>query len=89
MPRSRELLLRSMCVASLLLTSLTSCGDRVEISADISCELFRHIGANDAQIQVYKDNWTVMESYADQVIANNIAYDEHCIKSEEKGAASP
>ena len=67
--------------AALLL--LTACADKPPIvSADTSCERFRHISATDAQIKVFADNWEVMESYADQAVAHNIAYDGHCLKVE-------
>jgi hypothetical protein len=80
--------LTGLCAASLLLTSLSGCGSRpkVEVSADTSCEVFRHIGANDAQIGVFRDNWTVMESYADQIIAHNMEYDKRCTSP---GGAAP
>jgi sugar (pentulose or hexulose) kinase len=62
---------------------LSACADKPPIvSADTSCERFRHISANDAQIKVFSDNWEGMESYADAVVAHNITYDEHCLKVE-------
>jgi len=54
------------------------------ISADTSCERFRHISANDEQIKVFADNWSAMESYADQILAHNAVYDAHCLKEPPK-----
>lgn len=68
-----------------MLTSASGCADRPPppiVSADTSCERFRHISANDAQIKVFTDNWEVMESYADQVIEHNIEYDKKCLGPE-------
>jgi len=68
-------------VAAILL--LSACSPPLPIvSADTSCERFRHISATDAQIKVFADNWDVMESYADQIVAFNIEYDKHCLPSE-------
>ena len=50
------------------------------MSGDTYCERARHISATEAQIKVFEDNWALMESYADQVVANNIEYDKHCVK---------
>lgn len=50
------------------------------VSADTSCERFRHISATDAQIRIFADNWAEMESYADQVVAHNVEYDKHCLQ---------
>ena len=68
----------SAAVAILL---LSACADNPPpiVSADTSCERFAHISANDAQRKVFADNWDVMESYADSVIAHNIEYDKHCL----------
>lgn len=49
------------------------------MSADTYCERARHISATDAQLDVFKANWAVMESYADQVVAHNITYDSACL----------
>jgi formylmethanofuran dehydrogenase subunit A len=69
--------------AALLYTLLAACAPPpLIISADTSCERFRHISATPAQIKVFSDNWEVMESYADAVVAHNITYDEHCLKVE-------
>jgi hypothetical protein len=69
--------------AAVAILLLSACADKPPIvSADTSCERFRHISANDAQIKVFSDNWEVMESYADAVVAHNITYDEHCLKVE-------
>lgn len=73
----------SAALAVLLL--LSACADKPPIvSADTSCERFRHISATPAQIKVYQDNWEVMESYADQVLEHNLEYDGHCLKDAAK-----
>lgn len=71
--------------AAIALVALSACGNNPPpiVSADTSCERFAHISANDAQIQVFKDNWSVMESYADQVIVHNEMYDRHCLGARE------
>lgn len=70
---------RTLYTAAVILL-LAGCADKPPIiSADTSCERFRHISATDAQIKVFADNWEVMESYADQIVAFNIEYDRHCI----------
>ena len=62
---------------------LSACADKPPIvSADTSCERFRHISATDAQIKVFADNWDVMESYADQIVSHNVEYDAQCLKVE-------
>ena len=72
--------IRTTAAVAILL--LSACADKPPIvSADTSCERFRYVSANDAQIRVFEQNWDVMESYADQVIANNMAF-EHCFKVE-------
>jgi hypothetical protein len=64
---------------------LTGCGKEPPVvSGDTYCEKARHISATDAQIEVFKANWPVMESYADQVVAHNITYDGDCL-----GAGKP
>jgi hypothetical protein len=35
-----------------------------------------------AQKKVYVDNWEVMESQADQIVAHNDAYECHCLNKE-------
>lgn len=66
--------------AAIAILLLAGCADKPPIiSADTSCERFRHISATDAQIKVFADNWEVMESYADQVVAFNIEYDKRCL----------
>jgi hypothetical protein len=64
-------------VAILLLSACSS--NPPIISADTSCERFRHISATPAQIKVYQDNWEVMETYADQIVSHNLEYDRHCL----------
>lgn len=76
---ARQLLLGFALHAALIL-SLTACADKPPIvSADTSCESYRYVSANDAQVKVFADNWEVMESYADQVISNNIEYTKKCL----------
>lgn len=71
---------RFNAAAALIFVLLSACADKPPIvSADTSCERFRHISATPAQIKVYQDNWEVMESYADQVLAHNIEYDGKCL----------
>lgn len=66
--------------AAIAILLLAGCADKPPIiSADTSCERFRHISATDAQIKVFADNWEVMESYADSVVAHNIEYDKKCL----------
>lgn len=66
--------------AALTILLLSACAPQLPpVSADTSCERFRHISATDAQIKVFADNWEVMESYADSVVAHNIEYDKHCL----------
>ena len=71
---------RTFAATSLILL-LSACAEKpLVISADTSCERFRHISANDEQIKVFADNWAVMESYADQILAHNTEYDAKCLK---------
>lgn len=71
----------ALCGAWLLLISSTGCAsDPPIVSGDTYCERARHISASDAQIKVFADNWAVMESYADQVVAHNIEYDANCLQ---------
>lgn len=66
--------------AAVAFLALVACADKPPMpTADTSCERFRYVSANDAQIRVFEQNWDVMESYADQVIANNIEYQRHCL----------
>lgn len=72
-------------LAGVLILLLSACAEKpLVISADTSCERFRHISANDEQIKVFSDNWAAMESYADQVLAHNAEYDAHCLKDPPK-----
>ena len=71
--------------AATLILLVSACSEKpLIISADTSCERFRHISANDEQIKVFSDNWAVMESYADQVIVHNQVYDAACLKDPPK-----
>jgi hypothetical protein len=64
----------------LALFTISACGSNPPIiSADTSCERFRHISATPAQIKVFSDNWEVMETYADQIVSHNLEYDRHCL----------
>lgn len=69
---------RAAAAVAILLLSACSSNPPI-ISGDTSCERFRHISANDAQIKVFADNWEVMESYADAIVAHNLEYDRHCL----------
>lgn len=51
------------------------------ISADTSCERFRHISANDEQRAAIKADWGLWESFARQVASHNDAYDEQCAEA--------
>ena len=60
---------------------VSACAEKpLIVSADTSCEKFRHISATDEQIKVFADNWAVMESYADQILTHNAVYDAACLK---------
>jgi hypothetical protein len=48
------------------------------ISADTSCERFRHISANDEQRAAIKADWGLWESFARAVADHNDAYDAAC-----------
>lgn len=48
------------------------------ISADTSCERFRHISANDEQRAAIKADWGLWETLARQIADHNDAYDAHC-----------
>jgi hypothetical protein len=70
----------SRAVTAVAILLLSACGSNPPIiSGDTSCERFRHISATPAQIKVFADNWEVMETYADAVVAHNIEYDRHCL----------
>ena len=72
--------LKALFGTAIAILLLTACSDKPPIvSADTSCERFRYVSANDAQIKVFADNWAVMESYADQIIGNNLEYTKHCL----------
>lgn len=72
---------RRATAAAVAILLLSACSEKpLVISADTSCERFRHISANDEQIKVFADNWAVMESYADQILAHNSEYDAKCLK---------
>lgn len=72
---------RAFFLVLVLAASMAACSPPPPIvSADTSCERFRHISATDAQIRIFADNWAEMESYADQVVAHNVEYDKHCLQ---------
>ena len=50
----------------------------VIISADTSCERFRHISANDEQRAAIKADWGLWETFARQVATHNEVYDAQC-----------
>ena len=70
----------SVAIVSLVLTmSLTNCGKApVIISADTSCERFRHISADDDQRAAIKADWGLWETFARQIADHNDAYDAQC-----------
>jgi hypothetical protein len=55
----------------------------------LSCERFRHISADDAQIDVISKNWPVMEPFARQVAGHNAEYDKDCLGDVGKPASDP
>lgn len=73
-----ELAPRAITTIAILLLSACSPPPPI-VSADTSCERFRHISATDAQIKVFSDNWEVMESYADQIVSHNVEFDKRCM----------
>ena len=84
-PRSHPWRGSLIAAAASAILLLSACTEKpLVISADTSCERFRHISANDEQIKVFADNWAVMESYADQILAHNTEYDAHCVKEPPK-----
>ena len=50
------------------------------ISADTSCERFRHISADDAQRAAIKADWGLWETFARQIADHNDTYDGSCLK---------
>jgi len=71
--------LRSVFVSLALTMSLSACGKApVIISADTSCERFRHISADDEQRAAIKSDWGLWETFARQIAAHNEAYDAAC-----------
>lgn len=75
----------ALCAAWLLLTSLTACGEPEPLrTTDTSCDRFAHISATEMQIKVFADNWDVMESYADQIVAHNIEFDKTCLEKQQR-----
>ena len=72
-----------LLVAAALILLLSACAEKpLIVSADTSCEKFRHISATDEQIKVFADNWAVMEPYADQILTHNAVYDAACLKTD-------
>jgi hypothetical protein len=68
--------------ASWLLTpSLTGCSEQpVVVSADTSCERFRHISTTDAQRAAVKAGYVMWERLAVQVATHSTEYDKACLK---------
>jgi hypothetical protein len=74
----RPLVGRALAYPAILL--VLGCSDKPPIvSADTSCERFRHISATEAQIKAIKENWEFWESYVDQIVEHNDQYDRQCI----------
>lgn len=48
------------------------------ISADTSCERFRHISASDEQRAAIKADWGLWETFARQIATHNDVYDAAC-----------
>ena len=48
------------------------------ISADTSCERFRHISATEEQRDAIKADWGLWETFARQVADHNDTYDAAC-----------
>ena len=70
----------TLLAACLLIASLTGCADKPPpvVSGDLSCDRFRHISATQAQIDLIRVNYDLMESWVDQVVAHNATYDAAC-----------
>ena len=70
----------SVAIVSLALTMSSSGCDRrpIVISADTSCERFRHISANDEQRAAIKADWGLWETFARAVATHNDVYDAAC-----------
>lgn len=70
----------SVAIVSLVLTmSSTSCArHEIVISADTSCERFRHISATEEQRDAIKSDWGLWETFARQVADHNDTYDAAC-----------
>lgn len=49
------------------------------ITADTSCERFRHVSASAAQVAAMKADWGLWETYAVQIAQHNVEYDKHCL----------
>ena len=80
-PLPHRLSLAQSGAAVIAILLLAGCAEKpLIVSADTSCEKFRHISATDEQIKVFADNWAVMESYADAIITHNLVYDAACLK---------
>lgn len=73
-----------MCAGLLLTLCLSACGDKpVIVSADTSCERFRHISATAGQRAFMAGDWPLWESLGLQVAAHNTEYDKTCLKPKE------
>ena len=55
------------------------------VSGDLSCDRFRHISATQAQIDLIKANYDLMESWVDQIAAHNASYDDACATPDPRG----
>jgi hypothetical protein len=53
----------------------------VIVSADTSCERFRHISADDDQRAAIKADWGLWETFARQIAAHNEVYDAACAEN--------
>lgn len=80
-PRRAVRVLNASIVSLGLTLSSTSCDRRpVIISADTSCERFRHISADDSQRAAVKADWGLWETLARQIADHNDIYDAACAK---------
>ena len=70
-----------MSVICLLMAFLSGCAKApLVVSADTSCERFRHISASSAQIAAMKGDWGDWESLAIQIAQHNVEFEKACLK---------